>query len=1062
MPQGRGTRVLRGLLALVVLLALGAGIPIALVSLTSTSFPQGLPDLSLVLGDLTARDDGTLFFAVITVAAWLGWATFALAIALEIPAQLRGVPAVRVRGLGLQQSLAAGLVATALTVVLVPGSASAADRPAGEVAARAQPLGTDRHRPGQPVPSAAPGLTRSSTDHRRPDGEVYVVRHGDTLWDIAAEHLGDGARWRRIAAHNYGRQQPDGGHLDHSHVLQPGWQLVLPATPGSPAGTGHRRVVQPGETLSDIAEHELGRADRYPEILRASAPIVQPDGRHLTNADRIYPGWSVQIPGAARGRAGRTETEPREPLPAAAPTPSPTVPRGPQTAPPRPETGASRGTDPLAPSWSSTTAEPAPQSGHASVPVAQPLDGEETGADAGLLDEAVDEVVDDVADVRTAGGIGGLLAACVLLLLGARRARQQRRRRPGERIPLPARSVLATEARLRSVAEVAGVSHIDLALRALAAEHRALGRPLPGLRSARLTRTHLELYFTAEAALPVPWAATSDPTVWVLPHEELTAQVETDMRAPYPGLMTVGHDLEDAHVLIDLEEAATLALEGDRRQTLPVLAATAVELATNPWADDLLVTLVGCLPELPAAVATGRLRHVERPEQLIADLEGRAADVERVLRDAGVDDLATARGTGVADDAWSPEIVLLPDDVSGPVRHRLEDILFRVPRVGVAAVTAGGRLPGEWRLQLDAGGDRARLEPGAVTLRPQRLAGEEYEHILELLGTADAEPVPGPSWASRAPSQEQALADLPAPTAAASPEADDEPVGGEVRETGVENIGSAEVVPLPGRPPLVRLLGPVDVVGTLGPEPVTLKDGRAVANHLGRATALVAYLACRPEGATTEQLSEALSPVRRLSSSTLWSLASRTRKWLGSDPDGVPYFPRASSGASNRLHAAVRTDWSLWLELVGDDVTTTPLPRLVDALGLVRGRPLEGVTERHYTWAEPLRQDMVAAVVDVAHEVVRRALQVPDVAVARRAATVGRLVDQTNELLWRDALRVEHVAGNREAQTRLLDQLAALTDELETDLEPATEALIAELGHARPQTSRGPMSATAR
>jgi DNA-binding SARP family transcriptional activator len=103
------------------------------------------------------------------------------------------------------------------------------------------------------------------------------------------------------------------------------------------------------------------------------------------------------------------------------------------------------------------------------------------------------------------------------------------------------------------------------------------------------------------------------------------------------------------------------------------------------------------------------------------------------------------------------------------------------------------------------------------------------------------------------------------------------------------------------------------------------------------------------------------------------------------------------------------------------------------------------VVERHYTWAEPLRQEMIAGVVDVAHEVVRRALLVQDTASARRAATVARVIDPTNELVWRDALRVEYVAGNRESHRRLVEQLYAMADDLETDLEPETEHLISEI-----------------
>ena len=270
--------------------------------------------------------------------------------------------------------------------------------------------------------------------------------------------------------------------------------------------------------------------------------------------------------------------------------------------------------------------------------------------------------------MRTATGTGALLAASLVMLLGARRARQQHRRRPGQRHP-PAdwwrwrdRSRVARRRRSRPVSPTS-TSPCATLPRSTAAP----GAPLPGLRAARLTASHLELHLTEVATLPSPWIATSDPTVWAMTHEELRAWPEVDMRAPYPALVTVGHDLEGAHVLVDLEQITALGLEGSATHTMPVLAALAVELATSPWADDLLVTLVGCLPELPGTVATGRLRHVERVEQLVADLEGRALDVERVLRESGVEDLAAARGTGLAEDAWSPEIVLMAQDVPPPL-----------------------------------------------------------------------------------------------------------------------------------------------------------------------------------------------------------------------------------------------------------------------------------------------------------------------------------------------------------------------------------------------------------
>jgi len=393
--------------------------------------------------------------------------------------------------------------------------------------------------------------------------------------------------------------------------------------------------------------------------------------------------------------------------------------------------------------------------------------------------------------------------------------------------------------------------------------------------------------------------------------------------------------------------------------------------------------------------------------------------------------------------------------VPAAVRARLEAVLHRLPRVGLAAVSGGGDLASRWRLELASDGT-ARLEPGGVRLQPQRLGGAEFEHVVELLQLTDADPVAGPAWAAALPAGEPALADLPDPAqpSAEAPSLQDQDQDQNQNQNQDQNQNQnqdqdqdqePEQAPAADAAPEVRLFGPVAVIGATGPEPVVIKDGRAVANHLGRATALVAFLSSKPQGATTEQVAAALSPVRRLSPATIWSLASRTRKWLGSAPDGTPYYPRTPDAGAHRLHPEVRTDWSRWLELVGHDAATTPVERLMAALDLVRGRPFDGVAERHYAWAEPLRQDMAAAVVDVAHEVARRCLAARDPVTARRACRVGRSVDPASELLWRDALRAEYLAGNRDAQRQLVEQLHVLADDLDADLEPETERLLAEL-----------------
>ena len=58
---------------------------------------------------------------------------------------------------------------------------------------------------------------------------VVTVERGDSLWRIAARHLGSGARWPEIYDLNRGRVQADGRSLRNPDLLIIGWLLELPA-----------------------------------------------------------------------------------------------------------------------------------------------------------------------------------------------------------------------------------------------------------------------------------------------------------------------------------------------------------------------------------------------------------------------------------------------------------------------------------------------------------------------------------------------------------------------------------------------------------------------------------------------------------------------------------------------------------------------------------------------------------------------------------------------------------------------------------------------------------------
>ncbi len=87
--------------------------------------------------------------------------------------------------------------------------------------------------------SLVPGVLRRTATAvcGRDRAESVVVERGDTLWDLADEHLDDPYRWPEIYEENRGDPQPGGGALTDPDLIQPGWELDLPggeATGGAP------------------------------------------------------------------------------------------------------------------------------------------------------------------------------------------------------------------------------------------------------------------------------------------------------------------------------------------------------------------------------------------------------------------------------------------------------------------------------------------------------------------------------------------------------------------------------------------------------------------------------------------------------------------------------------------------------------------------------------------------------------------------------------------------------------------------------------------------------------
>lgn len=205
--------------------------------------------------------------------------------------------------------------------------------------------------------------------------------------------------------------------------------------------------------------------------------------------------------------------------------------------------------------------------------------------------------------------------------------------------------------------------------------------------------------------------------------------------------------------------------------------------------------------------------------------------------------------------------------------------------------------------------------------------------------------------------------------------------------------------------PKVQLLGGVQVF-TDQPRPSMWR----------RAREIVTYLALNP-GQSEEAFNEAIfpgeprSPKLRARRNEYVRVA---RRWLGNDPQGRPYLPLVTEGAY-ALHPDVEVDWIVFTTLVGSSVEEKPTDQLVKALEMVVTRPLSGIEEDYWEWAQAMKTRMCRQVSLVAHEVIDRAENTGDMLLAKFAVEVGLQAVPEDSQIWDRALRIAHVSEGQAA-----------------------------------------------
>ncbi|MGW4788597.1 LysM peptidoglycan-binding domain-containing protein, partial [Streptomyces sp. NPDC004230] len=250
--------------------------------------------------------------------------------------------------------------------------------------------------------------------------------------------------------------------------------------------------------------------------------------------------------------------------------------------------------------------------------------------------------------------------------------------------------------------------------------------------------------------------------------------------------------------------------------------------------------------------------------------------------------------------------------------------------------------------------------------------------------------------------------------------------------------------------PAVLLLGPITIEGA---------TGRVDSNRKSVATELIAFLALTP-GSDHHAVDAALWPSSRINKEMRNSVISRARSWLGTDADGNQHLPRVQNTPDKRyrLGPHVTCDWLTFQRYARHGLTDYGQGgdlALCRALALVRGRPFAGMDPQRYAWAEPIVQEMVSAITDVASELSTRRREVGDIPGALWAAHQGLLAVEESETLYRALFLAHHAAGDINALRAAAARLRRINDsiaggvEMETDTAELLRNLLPRPIHAR-------------
>lgn len=419
-----------------------------------------------------------------------------------------------------------------------------------------------------------------------------------------------------------------------------------------------------------------------------------------------------------------------------------------------------------------------------------------------------------------------------------------------------------------------------------------------------------------------------------------------------------------AEVWLELEPGA-LWLAGGEEEVSGMTAALLTSLLCAGWSRETEIVLVAAKESWAPAVDDPRLTALPDIDVALVHLEDL---VQRRLTALAGEPVTQARRDPDRAPGFAPTVYLFCRSLTPAEHARVSSLLARgCAGVSVVAPVGTDAVTGRHLTLLSA--ERARLDDG-VELSPQLLRAPARRALVALFSTTgDAGSEPAPWW------REEPITQLRS-----------SPVSEELR-----------MPPTPSSPTLL-LLGEAQLVAC---------DGETPQRSVGRCLEACAWLLTHP-GSTPTQMREGLM----IAEGTRRSVVSRLRGWLGRSAAGE-HLPDAYSGRV-QLASSVSSDWEQFQALVAGGVNRATEASLTEALALVRGAPLGGF-EFQWLWAEPLRCDMVATIVDAAVVLSERCLARGDLDGAEWALGQGALASPTSEALAARRILLRASQGDRAA-----------------------------------------------